>query len=152
MGYENAAQFDRAAKRSIKNTGKDPGIAYREMLRDRFLCRVFSEDDPRFLLKGGSGMLARIPDARYERHRFRCPKSMPVSRRRLRSRRGSSTGIVQSGSRQCLMEPRKYRMGFLSVIYHSGQDTPLYLLALSAASKMRSALAKMRASSPTVMS
>ena len=37
MGYENAAQFDRAAKRSIKNTGKDPGIAYREMLRDRFL-------------------------------------------------------------------------------------------------------------------
>lgn len=67
MGYENAAQFDRAAKRSIKNTGKD-------------------------------------------------------------------------------------RMGFLSVIYHSGQDTPLYLLALSAASKMRSALAKMRASSPTVMS
>ena len=61
MGYENAAQFDRAAKRSIKNTGKDPGIAYREMLRDRFLCRVFSEDDPRFLLKGGSGMLARIP-------------------------------------------------------------------------------------------
>lgn len=39
-----------------------------------------------------------------------------------------------------------------SVVYHSGQDTPLYLLAPSAASKMRSALAKMRASSPTVMS
>lgn len=98
MGYENAAQFDRAAKRSIKNTGKDPGIAY------------------------------------FDRVEVLRP------------------GIVQSGSRQCLMEPRKYRMGFLSVIYHSGQDTPLYLLALSAASKMRSALAKMRASSPTVMS
>ncbi|NGM17511.1 nucleotidyl transferase AbiEii/AbiGii toxin family protein [Eggerthellaceae bacterium zg-893] len=34
------------------------------MLRDRFLCRVFSKEDSRFLLKGGAGMLARIPDAR----------------------------------------------------------------------------------------
>lgn len=64
MRYESAAQFDRAVKKSIKGSGRDPGVAYREMLRDRFLCRVFSEDDPRFLLKGGSGMLARIPDAR----------------------------------------------------------------------------------------
>lgn len=64
MQYENAGQFDRAAKKSIRESGRDPGTAYREMLRDRFLCRVFSEDDPRFLLKGGAGMLARIPDAR----------------------------------------------------------------------------------------
>ncbi len=62
--YENAGQFDRAVKKSIKDSSRDPGIAYREMLRDRFLCRVFSEDEPRFLLKGGSSMLARIPDAR----------------------------------------------------------------------------------------
>ncbi|MBQ9000563.1 MAG: nucleotidyl transferase AbiEii/AbiGii toxin family protein [Eggerthellaceae bacterium] len=64
MQYENAGQFDRAAKRSIRESGREPGVAYREMLRDRFLCRVFSEANPRFLLKGGAGMLARIPDAR----------------------------------------------------------------------------------------
>ena len=64
MHYENASQFDRAVKKSIKDSGKDPGAAYREMLRDRFLCRIFSEDDPRFILKGGANLLARIPDAR----------------------------------------------------------------------------------------
>ncbi len=48
MRYENAGQFDRAAKKSIRESGKDPGVAYREMLRDRFLCRIFSgeEKDP----------------------------------------------------------------------------------------------------------
>ena len=64
MVYENAGQYDRAVKKSIKESGRDPGVAYREMLRDRFLCRVFSEPDSRFILKGGAGMLARIPDAR----------------------------------------------------------------------------------------
>lgn len=67
MQYENAGQFDRAAKKSIRESGRDPGVAYREMLRDRFLCRIFSEDDTRFLLKGGAGMLARIPAARATR-------------------------------------------------------------------------------------
>ena len=120
MGYENAAQFDRAAKRSIKNTGKDPGIAYREMLRDRFLCRVFSEDDPRFLLKGGPECSHAYPT--------RASKDIDFATRRAFRFRGGvfdrvevlRPGIVQSGFRQCLMEPRKYRMGFLSVIYHSG--------------------------------
>ena len=64
MRYENAGQFDRAAKKSIRESGRESGVAYREMLRDRFLCRIFSEDDPRFLLKGGAGMLVRIPGAR----------------------------------------------------------------------------------------
>ena len=64
MRFESAAQFDRAVKKSIRESGKEPGTAYREMLRDRFLCRVFSEDEPSFILKGGSGMLARIPEAR----------------------------------------------------------------------------------------
>ena len=64
MAFESAEQFDRAAKRSIKESGRDPGTAYREMLRDRFLCRVFDGADGRFVLKGGSGLLARIPDAR----------------------------------------------------------------------------------------
>ena len=64
MIYENESQFDRALKRSIKTTGGDPGNGYRQALRDRFLCRVFSDPDERFVLKGGGGLLARIPDAR----------------------------------------------------------------------------------------
>ena len=64
MAFESAEQFDRAAKKSVKESGRDPGTAYREMLRDRFLCRVFGGADGKFVLKGGSGLLARIPDAR----------------------------------------------------------------------------------------
>lgn len=67
MAYASAEEFDREAKRAIKASERDPGNAYREMLRDRFLCRVFSDGDSRFILKGGSGMLARIPDARSTR-------------------------------------------------------------------------------------
>ena len=67
MRYENAGQFDRAAKRSIRESGRDPGVAYREMLRDRFLCRIFGGEDQRFLLKGGGNLLARIPGARATR-------------------------------------------------------------------------------------
>lgn len=64
MTYENEGQFDRALKKAIRNAGGDPGDRYRQALRDRFLCRVFSDPDNRFILKGGSGLLARVPDAR----------------------------------------------------------------------------------------
>lgn len=64
MLYENAGQLDRALKKAIKSAGGDPGEGYRQMLRDRFLCRVFSDPHGRFVLKGGSSLLARIPDAR----------------------------------------------------------------------------------------
>lgn len=62
--FDSAEQFDRIAKRAIKQSGRETGNAYREMLRDRFLCRVFNDPKERFVLKGGSGLLARIPDAR----------------------------------------------------------------------------------------
>lgn len=64
MVYENAGQFDRALKKAIKAAGGDPGEGYRQMLRDRFLCRVFNDSEAHFVLKGGSSLLARIPDAR----------------------------------------------------------------------------------------
>lgn len=35
--------------------------------RDRFLCRVFTAAPDRWALKGGTGMLARIPQARHTR-------------------------------------------------------------------------------------
>ena len=62
--YETPAAFDRALKKAVRETGSDPGATYRQALRDRFLCRIFADEDERFVLKGASGMLARIPDAR----------------------------------------------------------------------------------------
>ena len=65
--YGTPAEFDRALKKAAKAAGGDPGERYRQALRDRFLCRVFSDPDERFILKGGSGTLARIPNARATR-------------------------------------------------------------------------------------
>ena len=67
MTYENGGQLDRALKKAVRDRGGDPGDGYRQALRDRFLCRVFSDPDGRFILKGGSGLLARIPDGRATR-------------------------------------------------------------------------------------
>lgn len=65
--YPTPAAFDRALKSAVRATGGNPGEGYRQALRDRFLCRVFHGDNTSFVLKGGSGMLARIPDARATR-------------------------------------------------------------------------------------
>lgn len=67
MSFKSPAEFDRAIKRSVRLAGGDPGEGYRQVLRDRFLCRVFSDPQSRYVLKGGSGMLARIPSARSTR-------------------------------------------------------------------------------------
>ena len=72
MTYENGGQLDRALKRAVRDRGGDPGDGCRRALRDRFLRRVFSNPDGRFILKGGSGLLARIPRRpRHARHRLR---------------------------------------------------------------------------------
>ena len=67
MAYQTPAEFDRALKRALRDVGGDPGAGYRQALRDRFLCRVFRGGRADLVLKGGSGMLARIPDARATR-------------------------------------------------------------------------------------
>ena len=56
--FATATEFDRALKHAVRES--DPGAGYRQALRDRFLCRVFRGGDRDFVLKGGSGMLARI--------------------------------------------------------------------------------------------
>ncbi|MDO4290605.1 MAG: nucleotidyl transferase AbiEii/AbiGii toxin family protein [Eggerthellaceae bacterium] len=65
--YPTPAAFDRAVKKAVKASGADLGEGYRQALRDRFLCRVFAYGNEEFILKGGSGLLARIPDARATR-------------------------------------------------------------------------------------
>ncbi|WP_072500520.1 nucleotidyl transferase AbiEii/AbiGii toxin family protein [Olsenella phocaeensis] len=65
--YSTPAAFDRAIKKAVRESGTNPGEGYRQALRDRFLCRVFADANETFVLKGGSGLLARIPDARATR-------------------------------------------------------------------------------------
>ena len=65
--YPTPQSFDRALKKACAKAEGDSGERYRMMLRDRFLCRVFSTENPLLILKGGSNLLARIPDARYTR-------------------------------------------------------------------------------------
>lgn len=65
--YKTPAEFDRAVKKAASTAEGDTGERYRQALRDRFLCRVFSDSENRFILKGGSGMLARVPNARATR-------------------------------------------------------------------------------------
>ena len=49
-----------AARKSRRDTNKEIIGFY----RDRLLCRIFSEGNPRFILKGGQSQLARRADAR----------------------------------------------------------------------------------------
>lgn len=65
--YATPAAFDRAIKKAVKSSGVNSGEGYRQALRDRFLCRVFANGNDSFVLKGGSGLLARIPGARATR-------------------------------------------------------------------------------------
>ena len=63
LAYATPAAFDRAVKKAMRRSGVEPGEGYHQALRDRFLCRVFADENETFVLKGGSGLLARIPDA-----------------------------------------------------------------------------------------
>ena len=65
--YRTPAEFDRAIKKAANKAEGDTGERYRQALRDRFLCRGFSDPEKRFILKGGSGLLARVPNARATR-------------------------------------------------------------------------------------
>ena len=68
--YASAKAVDDAIKQAARNAAAaDPSVSVTDRIRqayfDRFLCRVFSEGDTsEWLLKGGTGMLARVPDSR----------------------------------------------------------------------------------------
>jgi hypothetical protein len=68
--YSTAAGVEAAIKQAAKSAhAADPSLTVAELTRQeyfrRFLSRVFSEDeDSEWLLKGGTGVLARVPSAR----------------------------------------------------------------------------------------
>lgn len=66
-GYLTSQGLEQAVKSAAKFKGRPIDRALQEYWRSRFLARVFSEGDTPFVLKGGTGLLARIPDARRTR-------------------------------------------------------------------------------------
>lgn len=71
--YGTPKALEQAIKAAAKNAvaaGRKSSVGdlMRQAYYDRFLCRIFTPDAvARFVLKGGTGMLARIPDARATR-------------------------------------------------------------------------------------
>jgi hypothetical protein len=71
--YPNATAVDAAIKSAARNahqadSARQIGDLIRQAHYDRFLCRVFSGgEDSEWVLKGGSGILARVPNARRTR-------------------------------------------------------------------------------------
>lgn len=60
---KTAAALEMAVRNAAKASPQDTNRAIAGFYFHRLLCRVFSEPEPRFVLKGGLGMLARVPDA-----------------------------------------------------------------------------------------
>lgn len=64
MKYKTPRALEQAVKAAAKRSGRDANKAIKGFYHDRFLCRVFSLEEPAFVLKGGQSMLAKIQNAR----------------------------------------------------------------------------------------
>jgi len=58
------AAIKSAAQRDVRAKSFGVGDLIRQATFDRFLCRVFSVQSPQLVLKGGTGMLARLSTSR----------------------------------------------------------------------------------------
>ncbi len=67
MRYRTPAALEMAVKAAAKASPLDTGLAISGFYYHRLLCRVFSEEEPGFVLKGGLSVLARTIDARATR-------------------------------------------------------------------------------------
>jgi hypothetical protein len=66
--YPNGRAVQAAIKSAANRDARAKTIGVGDLIRqatfDRFLCRVFSVQPPKFVLKGGTGMLARLSTSR----------------------------------------------------------------------------------------
>ena len=67
MAYRTAAALEMAVKEAAKASHLDTNRALSGFYFHRLLCRVFTDDNKYFVLKGGQSMLARTVDARATR-------------------------------------------------------------------------------------
>ncbi|NNH70033.1 nucleotidyl transferase AbiEii/AbiGii toxin family protein [Nocardia uniformis] len=54
-------------EKHAKASGQSFNVAKRRFVMSRFLARVFAVDPQRWILKGGVGMMVRLPESRYSR-------------------------------------------------------------------------------------
>lgn len=67
MKYKTPAALEMAVRNAARQSPMDTNRAIVGFDFHRLLCRIFSEDDCRFVLKGGQSVLARTLDARVTR-------------------------------------------------------------------------------------
>lgn len=67
VGYSSPRALEMAVKEAARRSPMDTNRAIAGFYFHRLLCRVFSDPDSPFVLKGGLGVLARTTDARYTR-------------------------------------------------------------------------------------
>lgn len=67
MKYKTPAALEMAVRDAARQSPMDTNRAITGFYFHRLLCRVFSEDNGRFVLKGGQSVLARTFDARVTR-------------------------------------------------------------------------------------
>lgn len=67
MKYKTARALEMAVKEAARKSSRDTNRAIADFYNGRLIERIFSEDRPAFVLKGGRGMLARSIKARYTR-------------------------------------------------------------------------------------
>lgn len=67
MRYKTPAALEMAVKEAAKKSPLDTNLAIAGFYFHRLLCRVFSDPDSPFVLKGGQSVLARTVDARATR-------------------------------------------------------------------------------------
>ncbi|RNL39491.1 hypothetical protein DMP08_11115 [Paraeggerthella hongkongensis] len=67
VGYSSPRALEMAVKEAARRSPMDTNRAIAGFYFHRLLCRVFSDLDSPFVLKGGLGVLARTTDARYTR-------------------------------------------------------------------------------------
>ena len=89
MRYKTPKALEQAVKAVAVKSDRDTSRAIAGFYHDRFLCRVFSADEPAFVLKGGQSMLAKIPNARETRD----VGLVDVIREQLARRREDRTAI-----------------------------------------------------------
>lgn len=69
MKYKTPKALEMAVKEAAKASSIDTNKAIAGFYFDRFLCRIFIQPEPAFILKGGQSMLARtlsVSDCQYD--------------------------------------------------------------------------------------
>ena len=67
MRYKTPNALEMAIKDAARRSSQDTGKAIAGFYFDRFLCRIFSNENSAFILKGGQSLLARAQNARSTR-------------------------------------------------------------------------------------